>query len=276
MLVLSYLHLSKYGWRQSGLLVVLAGSSLIMTMLLFQRGMVLNSLMVILWIMERMRVLNLRRAVLGGLAVLIGIVYMRSAAYMIILALGGYSMPATAAIPGEGLPAHPAVISLIKSFQIAEIWPVTLDYTRQTGLLLGKSLIAWPTTLVPLTIRSSWPIQTGPDLINYFMFGEDRLRSWFGVNITFPQELFMNFGYAGMLFGFVPGLAVGLIDQWLRRVKTVDAAGAFVAYMAFFSAGFAGDFSGTLQYALSILLILWGVRYLLRLRVRRPEASAST
>ncbi|HEY8415462.1 MAG TPA: polyprenyl glycosylphosphotransferase, partial [Thermaerobacter sp.] len=220
---------------RSRVLAVAAGTALacVLLELLYQRGYLLNGLLVAVFLHDRLRGVDYARAAVAVLAVLVLLGGLRPLA-------GSLAAVVTGTRPGgtgggerveEGARAEPgaergaarhgpspvrAVLLYGANFDHADVWPVALDYAAQHGWLRGATLAAVPARFLAPPARQQAGLRTAVDRLNEYYWRDFYWRTRFGFNVSLPQELYLNLGAWPLpVAGALPGLLTALCDRWL-------------------------------------------------------------
>lgn len=223
--------------------IAVAGAILLLS-LLYQRGFVISGLVVAILLAERLGGLSYRKAAMvGGLAI--------TALFMLRplgLILSGASLTE---VFGDGMLSKVRHFVLGPNFDIADVWPVAIEYSRVVGFVGGGTFLAIPARFFTPGFRQEIGLLTGVDRLNDFYWGQQYWLTNFGFNINIAQELYINFGPAAIVLGFVPGLITAWIDRWLWNLKRLDTRAVYLVSAALATGGFAGEVGGALQWAIT-------------------------
>ena len=108
-----------------------------------------------------------------------------------------------------------------------EVWMVLLNYSGEHGQQLGRTILAAPATILPNDTRRSLGMLTGLDVLNNYYQPEAYWGLKFGFNVSLLQELFLNFGYYGLLLVPIAGYGCGrAVTRYYRRVSSGADPGA--------------------------------------------------
>jgi hypothetical protein len=153
---------------------------------------------------------------------------------------------------------------------VADSWPVVIEEADAHGLRWGATFLAAPARFAPTRFRVSSGLLTGSDLVNIRQYGENYAEKSFGLNVSLANELYLNFGIFGMIFGVLPGLLIASVDNWLRSGAT-DTPARTTMLLATISIGFTGELAASLQWWVLFTLLALGVSLYRRLlRPRTP------
>ncbi len=252
-------------------------AALIALSLLYMRGMVITGVLLVLWALDKNGKLKARYLAVGLLAVfLIGQVLRPLGSYIVAryYLRSDDAVLAVAASAAEALgPAEKAraLFLFTTNLDIADSWPVVINYVETNGFAEGRSFIAIPARFAGTKFRLASGYLTGSDLVNAFFYGSLYEQQSFGFQVTLANELYLNFGVAGLLLGILPGLVTWLADDWLRRRKTISLAVLFIAFICF--RGFVNELALTVQWAAGALLLCLLAEVLTRLRLRREAGN---
>lgn len=249
--------------RQFLRLVVGGIVALILLTLLYQRGFVLLALIATVFLWERRRGINFGWVLSTAAVLLVVLATMRPLAELMS---GGTPIQSDTRV---GWRERIESFLLGPNFDYADVWPVAIASVERDGLLLGGTFLSLPARFLTPAFRREIGVFTAVDRLNDFYWGEYYWTSNFGFNVTLAQELYMNFGPAFFLVGFVPGMLCCMVDRWLWSVKRVGVVGAYLVVGAFASGGFIGELGGEIQWGLAYVGLGMVVGVLARLRVRR-------
>jgi len=228
--------------------------SIILLTLLYQRGFIVSGLIVAAFFFERLRGLSYRRALeLVLLALLM-------AALIRPLAQAMSGAPLTDVV-GDPLGRFRDFV-LGPNFDIADVWPVALEYTRSQGLLFGQTLLAIPARFATPSFRQEIGALTAVDRLNEFYWGDQYWSTNFGFNVNLAQEGYINFGPVTVVLGCPAGLLTAVIDYLLATMRRYDVLRVYLVSGLFISGGFVGELGGTLQWVTAFLLtgvLVWVV-----------------
>ena len=135
--------------------------------------------------------------------------------------------------------------------------------------LYGESLYLAPLAIIP---RAVWP---GKPTMGGSQFISIHTGMTFSKDVTFGAgqvlEFYANFGYAGVLFGF---LALGIVARWIdRSASTALRQGRFLEFVRWFVTGLAfiaplTDFFFLFNLALLSWIVMTGMMMILRFGAR--------
>jgi hypothetical protein len=228
--------------------------SIILLTLLYQRGFIVSGLMVAAFFFEKLRGLGYRRAIELVLAALLMVALIRPLAQVISGA------PWTDVI-GDPLGRFRDFV-LGPNFDIADVWPVALEYTRSQGLLFGQTLLAIPARFASPSFRQEIGALTAVDRLNEFYWGDQYWSTNFGFNVNLAEEGYINFGPVTVVLGCPAGLLTAVIDYLLATMRRYDVLRVYLVSGLFISGGFVGELGGTLQWVTAFLLtgvLVWVV-----------------
>lgn len=254
----------------AAVLVSLTGLSL-----LFMRGMVITGIFLILWALEKGGKVKAKHIIIGLLAMfMIG---------QLLRPLGKYvatrylmndcdaTVTVAAAVVEKMSPLQKiqGVFLFTTNMDLADSWPVVINYVEERGFLNGCSFLAIPARFASTKFRLSSGYLTGSDIVNEFFYGANYEKLSFGFNVTFANELFLNFGCLGLVLGVLPGMMTWAADRWLRRTRALSTTSLFIAYICF--RGFINELAIVIQWAVGALLLAFVVETFVRLRFTRPK-----
>lgn len=247
--------------RISSLLAFL--SALILLILLYQRGFVIMSLLVVAWLYARIvRQINYRKALLLGLVSLIFVFYLRPLINFILTGETKFLVTTP-----HGLWGHIINFARSLNFDSPDVWPITFAYVSQKGFLMGSTLVAIPARFLPPGIRYEIGLYTAVDELNAFYRRETYWSTGWGFNVSLPQELYMNFGPLLFFLGIVPGLLTAILDRWLYQVRNIKTSTVYYAAAAFFAGGFIGEPAGIIQWVIAYFILGIAVGFLARIKI---------
>jgi len=229
-LTLSLLFVLKPPLRQVRMFsLFLTFGSLLALLLLYQRGFVITSLLIFLILAERLGWLNLRRLLAFGLISFAFLFFSRPLAVWLT----------TGELPALGKRLADFIL-FSPNFDTPDVWPVVLEYVAREGFQWGASLLAGPLAFLSPPQRLALGLPTSVDLLNAFYWGLSYWETRFGFNVTFAQELFLNFGPASLPLMVVPGLLGYALDRLAREAKKLS----FSVLSGLFAVSFLGMFTG--------------------------------
>ncbi|GEM_PF-6597109 len=241
--------------------------SIILLTLLYQRGFIVSGLIVAAFFFEKLRGLSYRRALELLLVALLMVALIRPLAQVI------------SGVPWTNVVGDPFGMLrdfvLGPNFDIADVWPVALEYTRSQGLLFGQTLLAIPARFASPRFRQEIGVLTAVDRLNDFYWGDQYWSTNFGFNVNLAQEGYINFGPVTVVFGCLAGLLTAVIDYLLATMRRYDVLRVYLVSSLFISGGFVGELGGTLQWVMAFLLagiLVWVVS---RLTWRRSRVVPS-
>lgn len=253
----------RRSWRASfpGILVIAA---LIALVLLYQRAFIVYSAIVVLWIVDSQlkRPLGYTRLALFALLTVLAVMLLRPAANFLVTG----STASLSSFGGDWTQVKHMVLRQ-PIFDRADIWPVVLEYVEERGFRSGATYLAIFARFATLEFRQRINLLTAVDELNYFYSGEEYWRTNFGFAIAQSHELFINFGWAGMVFGIFPGMLTAWIDNRLQKIKVVTTGEVAFITGAFMTGGFMGELGGVLQWLLAFFLFGYGLKVCDRIRV---------
>jgi len=268
-------------WR---VLAVVGGTALagVLLALLYQRGYLLNGLLVAVFLHDRLRGVDYPRAAVAVLAVLVLLGGMRPlASSLAAVAAGvgsggadsGQRVEESAKVESgaergtarRGPSPVRAVLLYGANFDHADVWPVALDYAAQHGWLRGGTLAAVPARFLAPPARQQAGLRTAVDRLNEYYWRDFYWRTRFGFNVSLPQELYLNLGAWPLpVAGALPGLLTALCDRWLWGRRHLGVAFVYAATAAFATGGFVKEPGAVLQWSLAYLSLGTGVQALAR------------
>jgi predicted membrane-bound spermidine synthase len=158
---------------------------------------------------------------------------------------------------------------------IADSWPVVIDHVRDNGVLYGETFLGIPARFMPTRMRVNAGLLTAGDLLNIRYYGSAYAEKSFGFNVTLANELVLNFGPAGLVFGLVVGGLMAMADLWLTRVRAVSALAVLMAF-ALFGVGFTAEPAANVQWLAGMIVVGLLVEAGSRVSVRAPFGSGAT
>jgi hypothetical protein len=235
--------------RKPGLVLPIAlitGLSIILLSLLFQRGFIISGLIITVFFFEKLRRLDYR----GALVVILAVFFMLFMIRPLGLIISGASW---SSVMGNPLGRFRDFV-LGYTFDSVDVWVVAVEYTRMHNLLVGQTLLAVPARFASPIFRRATGMLTAVDRLNEFYWGDQYWSTNFGFSVNLAQEAYMNFGLAGIIFGFLAGVLTAQIDRLLTRLSKYDTFTAYLVQGLFASGGFAGEIGGTLQWVAAYLI----------------------
>ena len=222
-----------WGWRRISVVhkaiylvsLLLSG---VLLVLLYQRGFLIMAVIVFAFLLDRVRAITYGRLALFAGIAMITLIFTRPLAVLV----------ATGEMPEieRGLKSY---LLYKPNFDTSDVWPVVLAYVDENGFLNGKTLLAIPLRIASPYVRLEWNLYTAVDVLNAYYQGPSYWETRFGFNVSFPQEIFLNFGWMGLCFTFLTGFATALVDAWLwhlypRRVFFIYAVFCSVFHGRFY------------------------------------------
>jgi hypothetical protein len=214
--------------------------------MLYQRGFIASGLVVAMFFYENLRRLSYRRA-LGVILVI----------FFVLTVIRPFALVITGASWTDVMrnPLHRFRDFLLgPNFDSADVWSVVVEYTQLQGLLVGQTLLAVPARFASPIFRRATGMLTAVDRLNEFYWGDQYWSTNFGFGVNLAQEAYMNFGLAGIIFGFLAGVLTAQIDRLLTRLSKYDTFTVYLVQGLFASGGFAGEIGGTLQWVAAYLI----------------------
>lgn len=262
------------------LLAALVLGSLMLTSLLFVRGMVISAFFVVFWGLEKNGRLKAMHLVIAlALAFSIGNL-LRPIGEAISLHLAPQQRE-TASIAQRVIERLTlaekvrAVFLYTTNNDSADSWPVVISYARHYGYREGRTFVAIPARFAGTQFRIRSGILTASDAVNLYHYGDDYVRYSFGFNVSLANELYLNFGPIALLLGVIPGLLTWAADRWLMRLRMVSSSALFIAFI-FFAYKFTSEPAANLQWIVGALVVAFMVETAARMRLtRRGEAGAT-
>lgn len=254
-------------WPSAGILAVAA---LVALVLLYQRAFIVYAAITVLWLINA----SAKRRV--------GYVQLALFAFLVVLIVGSLRPVAESLVSGNfpsgldvasGWPRIKEVLLYQPNFDRADIWPVVLEYVEERGFRAGATYLSVPARFATPAFRERTNMLTAVDELNEYYWGDTYWRTNFGFAIAQSHELFLNFGWAGMVLAIIPGLLTGWIDNRLRTMKYVSAGRIALITGAFLTGGFMGELAGAIQWLIVFVLFASGLHVCERLRIWRPVQS---
>lgn len=263
-------------------LLTVVGIALVLLSLLQVRGMVISGIFLVFWILEKSGRIRAKHMLVGlALVFVLGNV-MRPLGAMVSAYLAPTSIEArqiaVASEIADKLTFMDKVRILIlytTNNDVADTWPVAIDYVERSGFLDGRSFAAIPARFASTRFRIDSGYLTGSDTLNIFYYGDDYVRLSFGFNVTLANELYLNFGPAALLLGVIPGFLMWAADTWMRRVRYVTSSALFLAFIVY-AYGFTGEPAATIQWVVGALMVALAAEQLTRLRIARTHEPRHT
>ena len=121
-----------------------------------------------------------------------------------------------------------------------DTWFIVKDYVLSNGYLYGEGVMKNLFNIIPLSMRFDLGLSCSWDLMNIHYAGESYLNTRYGYNLDTSQELFMNFGYLYLPFGFLFGRILGkldlrIVENRIRNSKPFETAYLFILVQNIFS-----------------------------------------
>ncbi|MBS3949882.1 MAG: hypothetical protein KGZ53_04385 [Peptococcaceae bacterium] len=257
-----------YGYSQrprSGKFVAFGAFCLALFLLtvLYQRGFVISGLILVLWLVGKRGSVGYLKAGLVVLVLMVALTTLRPIAHFIFT---GNLQQLVSPVESQGSAIKNALL-YSTNFDVIEVWPVTLGFVNDHGLLWGKSILAIPARFMPLRWRAEHGMFTAMDYLNFYYWGNRYLDTNFGFNVIISQELFVNFGYFALGLAAVLGVLTSLVDRWLYALKKLNMTNLYRVATAFAIGGFTSEMGGLLQWGIVFLGLGWGLGFLERLRL---------
>ncbi len=266
--VIGYMKKAGYPWWLVLLTSLLSLSAL---SLLFMRGMVIAGVLLIFWAAEKEGKLRVKHLLIG-LLVLFTIGQMLrplgkfvAARYLMGESDARFAIASALAERMSPLDKVRALFLYTTNLDLADSWPVVINYVDDNDRLGGRSFLAVPARFASTKFRLDSGFLTGSDIVNDYFYGANYYDLSFGFNVTFANELFLNFGPLGLILGIVPGFLLFLADRWMRRMRAISPSDVFIAYICF--RGFTSELALTLQWAVGAITLAVVVEVLAKLRL---------
>jgi hypothetical protein len=90
-----------------------------------------------------------------------------------------------------------------------EVLVIAQNFVQKNGFLLGESIINFPLTLMSSDWRFEQKLFTGLDFLNDFYQSDIYWGFKYGFNVTSGQEMYLNFGFFGLVVAVFAGFLVG-------------------------------------------------------------------
>lgn len=107
------------------------------------------------------------------------------------------------------------------SGDIIDTWHIVFDYVQDEGYRLGETVLGNFTLLFPTSVRESLSLKPAVDVVNYYYQGDLYYTKKFGFNISIQQEMFINFGYFGLLLIFLSGFFFRYFEAKIFLMKEI-------------------------------------------------------
>lgn len=210
--------------------------------LLYQRGFFILGLIITVILINRLARFTYKQAAVVAVVVILALFLFRP----IGLILSGAQLSEAL---GGNMVYRIRNFVLGPNFDILDVWPVTIEYTRINGFTGGSTLTAIPWRFARPGFRYNVGILTAVDRLNEFYWGDLYWLANFGFNVNLAQEGYLNFGLVGLTFGFLPGLVMAWIDRWLWNLRSLSPLNIYLIAAALSTGGFSGEIGGALQWA---------------------------
>lgn len=90
-----------------------------------------------------------------------------------------------------------------------EVFVIAQNFVQKNGFLVGESIINFPFTLMSSDWRFEQKLFTGLDFLNDFYQSDIYWGLKYGFNVTSGQEMYLNFGFFGLVVATLAGFLVG-------------------------------------------------------------------
>ncbi len=215
--------------------------------LLYERGFLISSFILILFFYEKSKKIKYRWLILFIVFALLLATFLRPLA----LFLSG----STKSGGNFGSPID-AMLSFFKgaNFDSADVWPVAMEYVKEKGLLFGTTFLNLPFTFFSPAMRHQYGFLLAVDRLNAFYWGNFYWFSNFGFNVSTPQEVLMNFGPSLLpVFGFIVGVMTSLFDKWLWSFSKINIFTVYLVAAIFQSGG--NLISGSIEWFIAFIIV---------------------
>jgi hypothetical protein len=252
---------------QTWILACGIGMATLCLALLYVRGFLIAGVILAGWVIERHKSVNLKQ--------LIGIM-------IVILLIGNLLRPLGKILPVYlGLKSEDTLVaSVVKkvaenmtlmdkaralvlfktSGDLADTWPIVIEYTKKYGFLNGKTFIAIPMRFLGTGARLSSGILTASDTLNKYYYGSDYETKSYGFNVFLANEFYMNFGILCIPLAAIPGLLMFIFDRWMGRLAAVGIFSLFISYYLYFVTGFINELAAGIQWGVGTLVVAYAVK----------------
>lgn len=252
---------------QKRIAVVLASLSAVEIALVYQRGFLIYSIFVVLFMLHRAR----PQKFVKGLAIsaVFTTVILLAMRPLVDLVTGSAEAPSN---QGSGL-LDDAKSGLLHSanFDLQDVAVLTREYVANHGVLYGQTFLTAVTRILPPATRNELNVETMTDRLNNYYWGDVYRESHIGLAVYLPHELYANFGFLGMFLGSISGYVASRADTYLMGIKQFDPRTIAILYAILFANGFMGEPAGSFQWCAAIFLL-----GLLFNRVQRKQENFCT
>lgn len=271
-MLLFYLSLRQGGkplwqrWFPSSTYLLISLASAVFLTLLYQRGFILSSILVLFFLLSRLNGWGYLRLAFVALFSLLLLTQLRPLATRIANALSGESQ---AIVQVDQPPFLQRYFLYSPNFDTADVWPVALSYVEQNGHLGGSTLLGIPMRFLPPATRLDWDFLTAVDVLNAYHWGDTYWEKSFGFNVILAQEVYLNFGPAGLSLLLLSGVVGSWLDRKIWAISVITPTRLYALFAAFFTGIPVGELGGILQWALAYLIYGLALGTLASIRVKR-------
>lgn len=229
--------------------------AIVLLSLLYQRGFVLSGLILVMYLWNRYTGFGYMRAVFGGMVLIVLLAGLRPFAHVVsgMLASGKFALDVE--LSESVVAKFKNVLLYSPNFDSPDVWPIAISYVKENGLALGSTFIGAVLRMFSAGFRRQVGVTTAVDRLNEFYWGERYWSSGFGFNVSFAQELFMNWGPISLIAGFIPGVLTARLDRWLWSRPVVGVISMYGIAAVFATGGFLAELGGVLQWVLAYVVL---------------------
>ncbi|KPJ56684.1 hypothetical protein AMJ49_04215 [Parcubacteria bacterium DG_74_2] len=246
--LIGYIIWSKVGLFGKIIIIISSLTAVISLFLLYQRGFFLMLFILVLWFFEKKTELRLKHLIILFLFGIIVITFMRPLAFGIsrgTIDLDLFSLKRL----------NPTTLFLKSpNFASLDSSVVMLEYIDEEGYTFGKTFLSWPFRILPLKTRVDIT-RSASDILNEFVYKEHYREKGYGFAVGITHELYLAFGWIGIILMLIPGIITGYIDRWLSRVNKITIITPWLVGAAFATGGFAGEVAAQFQWALLYFVV---------------------
>jgi hypothetical protein len=245
-----------------GLLIILISSFIII--LLYQRGILVFSITIVLWLYEKFKgKVSLKLMISFLVAGLLIIVLARPISDMISATMSGQMQIKFLSDLHERFRLTKAFL-YSPDFSQIDVFIVALKYQESEGLLWGKNFLGWIVRFLPFQVRTEIA-SSGVDLLNSYIYDISYQQTGFGFNVGLPHDLFLSFGWIGLFLMIIPGYISGRLDRWLETLSPNTVWSVTKAIAVLWTGGLMGETGGIIQWFFTYLLFGAGMSILVRI-----------
>ena len=244
--LIGYIIWSKVKSFGKTIIIISSFIAIVSLFLLYQRGFLLMAFILVFWFFEKKTRLRFKHFIILFLVGIFVITFMRPLVYGISQGNINLSLFSLKHLSPTTL--------FLKSPNFAgpDTYIVMFKYIEEEGRTSGKTFLSWPFRILPLKARVDIS-KSASDILNEFTYGDLYREQGFGFNVGIGHELYLAFGWIGLIFMLIPGIITGFIDRWLARVDKIKIFTPWLVGAAFASGGFSGEVAAQMQWTLLYL-----------------------